>query len=430
MTNPLTRQRKPTTAPSSAMLPNYSVGKMEAEILSAFIPNHPRAFWQHSKHNFKNPSDSTPMLIRSGGGDERLLRLMCLAIHKKDGHSHRDRIEMRVHEAQSALISKILSFPGKSPAWRLARLSVFKPSLDLATAGEIFQHLGHASMQGHIECAEFFLERFPDKKLGKEQADRQRFGVCGYQSHGWGSPEAQLHAQASIVAELSGVKKSIPAKFDREYPSNAWFYITARHGALAQSNPQEATRWANIGISLMDRGLDPTEKAETLAHIMPCPPLFDAMRQSRPALGSPTFYCFERAGILFEALSKVQDAASVAAICAYDETGSDCRGILEVTFGNRKPQLVSAIPSAAIALLAGHQPDDSWIGLGADREFKIPSSIIEKAKTGTLSREQLARFDETRGRSANIAKLASDLGKPTAEPSLSKSTAKKNKTNP
>lgn len=415
MTTTITRQRKPTPAPSGVILSYHSVGKMEAEILSAFIPNHPRAFWQHSKYNFKNPTDCTPTLIRSAGADERLLRLMCLALHKKDGFSHRDRIEMRVREAQGALISKILSFPNKSPAWRLARLKVFKPSLDLASAGDIFQHLGHAAMQGQLECAEFFLERFPDKKLGKEQADRQRFGVCGYQSHGWGSPEAQLHAQASIVAELSGVKKSIPAKFDREYPSNAWFYIAARHGALAQSNPAEAARWANMGIALIDRGLEPTEKAETLAHIMPCRPLFDAIRQSRPALGSPSFYCFERTGILFEALSKVQDAASVAAICSYDETGSDCRGTVEVTVGKRKPQLVSAIPSSAIALLAGHQPDDSWIELGADRQFKIPSAIIEKAKAGTLSREHLARFDETRGCSMTLATLCAELSKAAAK---------------
>jgi hypothetical protein len=264
----------------------------------------------------------------------------------------------------------------------------------------------------------------PDKRLNDEQAEKYRYGRTGFTHYDLGNELGQAWAQALIIAESCSeskkakqakqAKQAKPAKRapprDADIPTNALFWIAARHKLLRATDPAAAARWGAAGALMIEKGLEVEDGHESISLALGCAPMRKALMARRPVLGAPTFYGFHREEATLRALL-LANPSDVAEICAYEESGSSCRTDMKVSQG-KSSWIVSPIPAAALALLAGHDPDPSWISLGADRHFHISKSQLDAAKAGTLAPSHFASHSTpARGAPYTIEKLAQALGK-------------------
>lgn len=384
--------------------------RIDAGIIAALAPAHPRAFWALAKrHLFETPCarEYAPILAQACARDERLLRLGLAAARAES------RIKNRTYSANDMplrFLIMALALPGQSDAWRATRIAENSSMIYAFPASSCFMSMAAAARSGHLAATEQLAAMMPDKRLGALEAQKYQYGTCGFVRSNMGSRSGQAWARASAASEACG-RPPGEGPPGSEAPLNGLYWISVRHHALRDSDPAAAERWGRAGADMIERGLEVEEAHESIGLAMGCAPMRKALIARRPVLGNARFQFFDRETATLASLL-LAAPADVAEICAYDETGSACRPPMNVS-SRGVSSLVSPVPAAALALLAGHAPDPAWMGLGADRLFNIPKAIFDAAKAGTLTAFDLDVTGLFRfGKRHSIDTLAAALGKP------------------
>lgn len=399
-------KRKPSTISEEFMGYFSTSDQFSMKALAAFMPAHPRAFWNQAKRHMIASGEYGSQLFSAAGSDERTLRLACSFLRKHPATPY----DFKRENCEDRLVASIMELPGKSDFWRSERLRTFLPSLSKSNASRVHALIGSAARHGALEATEILAQSFPDARLGKEQQDRLRYGTCGYCGHGMSEPADRAWSEAKLHADLVGAKdRKAPKAFCM--PTNAFFWIVARARALRDSDPAASARWGAVGAELVARGLPVEDDALVLGMALSSPTVLAALKLRRPALGSPSFYCFHRGQTLFEALSRTTNNRDIAEICSYDGTSEESRTELEVSVERRASKIVKSVPAAGFALLVGHEPHPSWMALGAERDFLIPKGLIAASRLGKITGGACENIAHEGGTRFTLASLAHTLGK-------------------
>lgn len=390
---------------------SYSQPKADAEIVLALLPARPRTFWRAVERTIIRGREESWPLIKAAVKDERLLRLCIGRVTRELGGfrgTFREYEQRAVLAHARPLFAGACKFREKSDAWLSNRLSPLMRALAEQPAAEAFDAIGLAAESGRLGAAQEILKAFPDQRVNSGDA-RLRYGRMGYSEGGMADVRARAEARSHL--------KKMAKEGDRAWMEperdlrNAFFWLTAQAQAWRESSASHAAAWAAVAVELAARGAPcPMEAAYS------CPELLgelERLRREAPDASqhrSPSFYSLSRPVILFEALLGASPA-TVAAICAHDANFRD----LAQTFSARGGQAERVIPAAAIAMLAGHAPEEAWIPGASYGAFRIAGSVVGAAKEGRLSHEHIKEMSfATRPRSMTFESLARELGFATA----------------
>lgn len=390
----------------------------DLELFEILAKANPRAFWRAAKSRIASGQDFGSSLRGFCAGDERLVRL-ALRAAIAGNHS----ISYRHGNPLVQCFKMAMRLPGKSPAWREARAREVAPHLAQLSASSVFTALGACARTGALAAFTAILPAYPNRfDADKKQADRMRYGTCGYAYQGLGESDTRAWARATVVAEKTGAtpppfplsKVTHERRALRSLPTNALFWCFARWAAHKDENPTLASAWGAAAATLVERGTE-VEHGELLGWVLACDPMRAAL-VARPEVDRFGGYDQDRAKSLFEAFLHA-DPTSIVGIVAFDEAHPDPRRSCSSSVGagetSGRSDTVQPIPAAALSMLAGHAPTADWASRGIDLNFKIPGKIIEMALDGSLSSEHVGQLRyASNGRVMTLKKLATAMGQP------------------
>lgn len=401
------RQRPGSTLSSDALTGlwkssysmSHSSGRVGEEIVCSLLPTNPRAFWNATGAALIGGSNEAWRLRVAACGDERLLRL-CIAKLKSEVGRPREGAAFSYEQRKMAATARVF-FEGacalaqkdkKSDSWLENRLAGLLPIFARIEAADIFDAIGSAASRGRLGAARELMKVFPDKRIDAEDR-RQRYGRMGYERGGLGNEASRSQALASLEQSgLGGARQSLergdqPSSRE-DHVTNAFFWLGAQARAERGRDPAKSAKWGELAAELAERGVEcPMEAAYCCDEVL-------ALLQKRAVekgleFEAPSFYTFSRLEILAEAFGRAE-AGEVAKICEHDD-------FLMAAINKQRRSEASTMPAAAVAILAGQEPDPSWAQASVGKKFKVAKAAVSEAMQGKVSKAAWSACDFKKG---------------------------------
>jgi hypothetical protein len=350
--------------PSSALPTPWSdPDREELEILLAVAQASPRGFWERSKNVMFGHGENAYKLFAAAARDERLLRLALARMAAPRQEWARSFL------GRGAANAKILiegayrhaQAEGKPQSWASSRAMRILPQFSTVPACYLFDVIGVCARHGDLSTVSAMVQTLPDARV--DPNDRMlKSGRCGFASQDFGEASGRAAARKQLKS-----KKPPPAKpsRDRNDPTNAFFWIGARAGALRKKDPAQAALWGQAGAELAARlGPQSFNSGPGVWSALCCPETRQSAQNARPS-----FYVFERLKLVAEHLPLVPNEQLASVCLAEARIAGACR--------ENEP------PALGMALLQGRLIDPSWRDAWAQHdkaEFRIPLTVLAAAK--------------------------------------------------
>jgi hypothetical protein len=387
-------KKTPRAAPSLGMLLGRlgkEISRQDARLLTALSQTHPRQFWSAAKDllSWSHPEDEALQVLRACASHPTLLRAglsVASKVSKTDGVGSNPTL--------SILLGASLRLKNKSPQYHEERMRSAAQLLSGVSASDMFHLLVEPAEANNAHATLAAARAMPDAH-NPQEARRFTYGQTSFASAGL-MGESKLLARAFIQAQAAGLQ-GIPAT-RRERCDNAFFWIAHRHREALASGSVDAPTWAEAARLLVRRAPKLAEDGATLSLILAS----EELRPLLPATPSKRHFSgwWNQTRLCFETLSMAQGSA-VAPILNY--FGPDLNSkLVEADAGENAPKARSGapkmfsggLPGWAVALLAGHAPEASWMPApdaeAARATFKLPRALVAKARDGSMLESDLS----------------------------------------
>jgi hypothetical protein len=409
-----------------------SYGRIErddTQLLISLVETHPRQFWNAVKRPLTDRmGDERWELFRAFEGKEALLRAGLWLTSK---NSRIDGVGR--NESLQRMLAMTLALPGKREGFYLSRVEAAKQQLSQVSAGDVFFTITAPAIAGNAAATLALAKLMPDaNSADKQEARRHTYGQTSFAGSGMHDQTAMSKSLAFIRAQVKGKPAEKPER--EKICSNPFFWIAHRYLECSKAKSPEAALWREAGEILIRRCPKMGESTEALPLLIGIEPFRKVLMETRPTLGSPSFYCFHRDEIILDAL-RLSSKKETAEVIAYANTGE--RPVIRVSAaaqgGKESSWLSSGFPAWALALLAGRAPDPAWMPAPdseeAKAEFSMPKALAEKAKAGSVKGRDVdsGRFPSGTAK-FNAARLCKALGhawEAQPEPAPAKPAARK-----